>query len=181
MDKAEGSYRRFIDGDDNALTEIITEYRDGLILYINSIVKDLVMAEDLAEDTFVRLFTRKPRLSGEASFKTLLYTIGRNIAIDYLRKEKRKEHMSFDECVEPASGAEGIEDVIIREEQEIALLKEISKLRPAQSQALWLVYYEGMSVKNAAGIMKKSVHSVEMLISRAKAELKKRLTEGGII
>ena len=46
-------YRRYLDGDDDGLREIIDIYYNGLTLYINGIVKDLSATEDILEDTFV--------------------------------------------------------------------------------------------------------------------------------
>jgi len=58
MDNGASSYRRFRDnGDQNALVEIIRDYKDGLILYLTSIVGNVQTAEELAEDTFVLIGT----------------------------------------------------------------------------------------------------------------------------
>ena len=66
MDKGTDCYRRFREeGDDEALAEIIIEYRDGLIFYLNSFVGDLGVAEELAEDTFVLLGTKKTTGQGD--------------------------------------------------------------------------------------------------------------------
>ena len=82
MDNGASSYRRFRDnGDQNALVEIIRDYKNGLILYLTSIVGNVQTAEELAEDTFVLIGTKKPKDKGKGSFKTWLYTIGRNVAI----------------------------------------------------------------------------------------------------
>ena len=87
MDNGASSYRRFLDnGDVQGLDEIIIEYSDGLILYLTSIVGNVQTAEELTEDTFVLLGTKKPKYKEKSSFKTWLYAIGRNIAIDHLRK-----------------------------------------------------------------------------------------------
>ena len=51
MDNGASSYRRFLDGDDNGFIEIIKDYKDGLILYINNFTRNIFTAEDLAEDT----------------------------------------------------------------------------------------------------------------------------------
>ena len=62
MDNGASSYRRFCnEGDDSGLVEIIVNYRDGLILYLNSFVGNIHIAEELAEDTFVLLGTKKPK------------------------------------------------------------------------------------------------------------------------
>ena len=78
----------------NGLVEMTREYKDGLIFYLNSIVGNIHTAEELAEDTFVLLGTKKPRDKGIGSFKTWLYTIGRNIAIDSLRHKRRENELS---------------------------------------------------------------------------------------
>ena len=97
MDNGASSYRRFLDGDNNGLTEIVRDYKDGLILYINSFVGNIYVAEELMEDTFFKLITKKPKFSEKYSFKTWLYTIGRNVAIDYLRKNSKNLEVPLEE------------------------------------------------------------------------------------
>jgi RNA polymerase sigma-70 factor (ECF subfamily) len=87
MDNGASSYRRFRDNDDDSgLDEIIMDYSDGLMLYLTSIVGNILTAEELTEDTFVLLGTKKPKFKGKSSFKTWLYTIGRNLALKHLKK-----------------------------------------------------------------------------------------------
>ena len=85
MDNGASSYRRFLEGDDSGIVEIIRDYKDGLILFLNRYVNNIHTAEELAEDTFFRIVTRKPRFVAKYSFKTWLYTIGRNIAINHVK------------------------------------------------------------------------------------------------
>ena len=89
MDNGASSYRRFLDGDDEGIVEIIRDYKDGLILYLNGFTQDISTAEELMEETFVKLATRKPRFMGRSAFKTWLYAIGRNVAMDHLRHSAR--------------------------------------------------------------------------------------------
>ena len=86
MDNDASSYRRFLDGEDDGFVEIVRDYKDGLILFLDSFVRNLSIAEDLAEDAFVKLGIKKPHFSIKSSFKTWLYAIGRNVAVDYNRK-----------------------------------------------------------------------------------------------
>ena len=95
MDNGASSYRRFLDGDDKGLAEIVKDYRDGLILYLNGIVNNIALAEELMEETFFKIITKKPRFIAKYSFKTWLYTIGRNVAIDYLRHKAKQLYTSF--------------------------------------------------------------------------------------
>ena len=55
MDNGACSYRRFLDGDENGVVDIIRDYKDGLMLYLNGFVQNIHVAEDLTEDTFVKI------------------------------------------------------------------------------------------------------------------------------
>ncbi|WP_455529291.1 hypothetical protein [Ruminococcus sp.] len=55
MDSGSLLYRRYLDGDDEAMVELIRVYKDGLILYLNGITSNLSLAEELMEDTFFKL------------------------------------------------------------------------------------------------------------------------------
>ena len=89
MDYLNDNYRRFLNGEDDGLTLIIKEYKDGLILYINNYVNNIYIAEDLMQETFVKIAVKKPEFKGKSSFKTWLYAIGRNTTLDYLRHNSK--------------------------------------------------------------------------------------------
>lgn len=181
MDKGSMNYERFLRGEKEGLVEIIREYKDGLILYINSMVRDVLVAEELAEETFVRIGVKKPKDNGKASFKTWLYTIGRNVAIDYLRKHKKKleNEVSMEESAEIASEERGLLETYVRNEEKRMLHDAMKKLKVEYRAVLWLIYFEGMSNKEAAIMMKKSVHGVESLVYRARLKLKEILEKEG--
>ena len=179
MDGA-SSYRRFRDyGDVQGLDEIIIEYSDGLILYLTSIVGNIQTAEELTEDTFVLLGTKKPKFREKSSFKTWLYAIGRNIAIDHLRRTAGKTCVSIEEMPEMTDDETAVEEAYIKKEQQITIHKAMRKLHPKYQQVLWLIYFEGFSNKEAAIIMKKSLRSLESILYRARKSLRSQLeTEG---
>ena len=182
MDNGASSYRRFRDdGDESGLVEIIKEYRVGLVFYLNSIVGNIHTAEELAEDTFVLLGTKKPKDKGKGSFKTWLYTIGRNIALNDLKRKARTTQISVDDCPEIISEEDDLEKTYIREEQKIIVHRALRKLKPEYRQILWLIYFEDFSNKEAAAVMKKSVHNVETLVYRARKSLKSQLEMEGFV
>ena len=178
MDNGASSYRRFLDGDDNGFVVIVRDYKDGLILFLDSFVSNLSIAEELAEDTFVKLGIKKPHFSGKSSFKTWLYAIGRNVAVDYIRKESKRSEVSIDECVDLAD-RQTLEDAYLKEERKIIIHQALGKLKPEYRQVLWLTYFEELSNKETAVIMRKSVHNTETLIYRAKQSLKQELIKEG--
>ncbi len=179
MDNGASSYRRFRDGDDNGLVEIIRDYKDGLIYFLYNIVGDFHIAEDLAEDTFVLLGTKKPRDKREGSFKTWLYTIGRNKAVDYLRKKTRIIELDLDEVTEIANQEDAVDLSYIHQERDMIIHREMQNLKAEYRQVLWLIYFEELSIKECSVIMKKNTHAIETLVYRARKVLRTRLEQEG--
>jgi len=171
-------YQDFIVGNQEVLTGIIRDYSDGLILFLNGIVQNLTIAEELAEDVFVKLVIKKPHFSSDSSFKTWLYAIGRNTAISYLRRKKHI-HIPLENCPELTDDETNLERQYIQKEQKIHLHCAMKKLKTEYRQVLWLVYFEGFSQKETARILGKSVHNVETLAYRARQALKAKLLEEG--
>ena len=173
-DNGESSYRRFLEGDDDAFCEIIRDYKDGLILYLNSFTGDYHTSEELMSDTFFKLLVKKPRFKGKSSFKTWLYAIARNEAFGYFRKGKRFTDTGGD-TESYISDGESLEQSYIREEQKIRLHHTMNKLKPEYRQVLYLTFFEGFDNSAAAVIMRKSRHGIETLVWRAKKALKAEL------
>ena len=97
MDQGHQDYQLFLKGDEEALVRLIDTYKEGLLLYLNGIVSDWAAAEELTEDTFLKLVLKKPRFSAKSGFKTWLYTIARNVAVDEMRKRKNLSPTSLEE------------------------------------------------------------------------------------
>lgn len=179
MDEGAAAYRRFLDGDDSGFVEIVRVYKDGLIFFLNGFVKNLSVAEELAEDTFVKIGVGKPKFSAKSSFKTWLYCVGHNIAVDHIRKQSKTKAVSIEE-LEQISGDDLPENEYLTAERDKIIHSAMQKLKTEYRQVLWLVYFEGFSDKETAVVMNKSVHGIETLICRARQALKTELTKEGI-
>lgn len=172
MDNGASSYHRFLNGDESALTEIVSQYRPGLQNYIYSIVNDYSMAEDLTEDTFVKILLKKPKDKGTASFKTWLYTIGRNLAIDYLRKNPASRYVPLDEIYDLScedDSAEAYEDA------QTEICNALEKINPDYKNILILFYFENFSIEEISKIIRKPKRSTSVLLHRARKAIKKQL------
>ncbi len=179
MDNGAGSYRRFLDGEDDGLTEIVEEYKDGLILYLNSYVGNLYVAEELTEDTFFRLITKKPKFSGKSTFKSWLYAIGRNVAVDYIRHNSKQIAAPIEDIANYRSEEYCLERSYIKNEEKNAVYNALTELAPDYRNVLWLVYFEDFSNREAAMILKKSDRQIKNLLYRAKQSLKSILEKEG--
>ena len=181
MDNGASSYRRFLDGDDKGIAEIVGEYKDGLILYLNGYVNNIFIAEELTEDTFFRLITKKPRFSGKSTFKTWLYAIGRNVAVDFIRHNSKMLATPIEDMENYLSEEQSLEQSYIKEERKLIIHKALSELIPDYKIILWLIYFEDFSNKEAATILKKNDRQIKNLLYRAKQSLKTKLEKEGFV
>ena len=181
MDLGAQQYRRYLAGEDEALVELIRDYKDGLILFLNRYVDNIYAAEELAEDTFFRLATRRPGFTPKYSFKTWLFTIGRNLALDHLKKVGRCREISLEELERMHSEADALERAYLRREQKITLHRALSALREEYSAVLYLKFFEGLPNEEIAKIMKKNKRQVENLLYQAKRAMKIQLEQEGFV
>jgi RNA polymerase sigma-70 factor (ECF subfamily) len=175
MDKGALSYEKYKNGDDQGFYEIVREYFDGLAAYINGIVGDFGLAEELADDALLKLALKKPDFNKKSSFKTWLYSIGRNAALDSLRK---KSHVFV--SIDDADGVtDGPEREYIKSERNRQLYRALEKLKPEYREVLYLSYFEDMSADDISALTRKSKGSVYTLMNRARASLKEILQKEG--
>ncbi|MCM1053879.1 MAG: RNA polymerase sigma factor [Bacteroides sp.] len=172
-------YLRYLEGDDEGIADIVRAYKDGLIFFINGYVKNIYVAEEITEDVFFRLMVKKPPFTPKYSFKTWLYSIGRNMAVDYIRKKSKSREISDTERITIEADEISLADRVIRNEDKIALYRALSKLPDRYEQVLKLTFLQGFTNEQAGKIMHKTKRQIEMLIYRAKQALKKQLENDG--
>ena len=180
MDSGAKYYQDYLDGHDDALIDIVSEYKDGLILYLNSYIRNIHLAEDLVEDTFFRLITKRPRYSGKSSFKSWLYAIGRNVAIDYIRHNSKMLHTPVEEVKSDKLIEASLEKSYLKEERKLTIHRLMQSLNEDYRNVLWLIYFEEFSHKEVSLIMKKSDRQLKNLLYRAKQSLKSKMEEEGL-
>ena len=177
MDNGASSYRRFLAGDDGGLREIIDLYYDGLAIYLNAYLNNLTDAEDCAEEAMIVLATKKPRFAGRSSFKTWLYKIGRNLAIDRIRHRPPETEPLSEELVCREYGEGNAEAILLEREERKRLARAMDNLNPDYRQVLTLKFYEGMELSEIAGVMGKSSAGIYHLFERAKKSLRMKLED----
>lgn len=179
MGTGESGYRRFIAGEREAFEEVIDAYRENLIFFIYRYVGNIESAEDIAEDVFVELIVHPDRYDFKSSLKTYVFSIGRNKAVDYIRKNKR---FSFvDESAFPgfseAAEVKTLEQQVVYNERLRRVCEIMRQIKKEYRIALHLVYLEELSYDEAGRIMKKSRKQVENLVYRGKKAVREILEE----
>ena len=170
-------YEKFLSGSNEAFEKLVIAYKDGLILFINRLIQNITIAEDIAQDVFVEVYVHKERYNLNMSFKTYLYTIGRNKAVDYIRKN---EKMIFvDEYPESVKEEISLEEKVISDEEKQILYKAIKQLKKEYQIALVLIDLEDITYADAAKILNKTNGQLKVLIHRARKSLAKVLSREG--
>ena len=174
---------RFQDGDEQAYVELVYRFRDRLITFVYGYFKDIEKAEDIVQDTFVKLYTKKDSYKEIAKFSTWIYTIAGNFAKTELRRKKRHKvtnlsQMGFDDreyqlpSVEPETGetAQGhfAEKKIQMAIQELPLhFRTVVILRDIQE----------LSYEEISKIVDVPLGTVKSRINRARLQLQQSLKE----
>ncbi|MDP8215225.1 MAG: RNA polymerase sigma factor [Candidatus Euphemobacter frigidus] len=91
-------------GDLSALEELLNQYRNPLMAFICSVVRDYHLAEDIFQETFIRIYREARRFRSGAGFKTWLYAIAMNRCRDALRKSRRKPTLSLETEIKGPDG-----------------------------------------------------------------------------
>lgn len=170
-------YKQFLEGDNSAFDALVIRHKDSLIYFINRLVKNITIAEDLAQDAFVELLVHRERYHFKTGFKTYLFTIGHNKAVDYIRKNQRIELVS--EYPELPREELSPEYLVVEKEMKKILSEGINSLKPEYQLAIQLIDLEGLSYREAAKVLEKSETQVRVLIHRARKSLEKLLRKEG--
>ena len=173
-------YKDFLKGDINAFESLVINHKDNLIYFISRYTGgDIYIAEDIAQDVFAHIFVYKESYNDKYSFKTFIYTLGRNKAIDYIRKVSKTKLIDSDEGFNHLSGVvESLEDKIIRDGEKRQIIESIKKLNPDYERVIYLVAFEELSYKEIAKIIGKTLPQTKVLIHRARKALKSIIEEG---
>ncbi len=171
-------YQEFIEGNIESFEKLVINHKDNLIYFISRYTKDLYMAEDIAQDVFAHIYVYKEKYKFEYSFKTYIYTLGKNKAIDYVRKQTRLDMVSFNDSNDLLYSEENLEDKIIENEEKAHLINALKKLKPDYERAIYLVDFEELTYQEVSEILGKNLSQTKVLIHRARKALRKLLEEG---
>ncbi len=161
--------------DRSKFEQLYITYRQRMFYIANRILKDEYLSEDAVHQAFLRIIDNLDKIDKVDCHKTqgFIVVIVENIAIDFYRKRKRENNISFDE-IEIYIGDMREDDIPILNDIETAILK----LPTNYSTVLRLKFSQGYSNKEISDILNISEENVRQRISRGKKRLAKILTEG---
>jgi RNA polymerase sigma-70 factor (ECF subfamily) len=174
-------------GSEQAYRELLGRYQRPVFSLIYRMVRDRELAEDLAQETFVKVFNHIDKYNPKFKFSSWIFKIGSNLAIDTLRKRELptvsldgSRHATTDDemaatRITVASDDENPEELLLARELGSQIEEAIGRLRPDYRTAILLRHVEGRAYEEIAEIMDIPLGTVKTYIHRARNELKDSL------
>ena len=161
-------------GKEEAYYELINLYGNRLLRTSFLIIKDEVEAEDVVQETFVKVFKYIKRFKAESSLYTWIYRIAQNIIKDKLRGQIYTTPYEDNEI-----DFKTPEDIIIDNVHREILRLELDNLSFIYKQVLVLFYFDDLTIKEIAQILDEKEGTVKSKLSRGRKLLKQALEKGG--
>ena len=174
---------RFQEGDEQAYTELVNRYRDKLMTFVYRFVNDMEQAEDIIQDTMLKLYTHKDYYRNIAKFSTWIYTIAGNLAKTELRKRKNRKVTNIsqmgpeDRDYELPSVAPETDEVVQSEYIEKKIQAAIQNLPLHFRTVTILRDIQELSYEEISKIVEVPLGTVKSRINRARLQLQKELKD----
>lgn len=178
----------YLDGDYTSLEYLITRYKDKVFTYILITVKNHHLAEDIFQDTFIKVVRslNLGKYTDNGKFISWVMRIAHNLIIDHYRREKNLKTISNDGSEvdlfnSPKFSDENIEDLMINEQILTEVRVLVEELPDDQKQVVIMRHYLGLSFKEIAEQTDVSINTALGRMRYALINLRKIITEKGLI
>ena len=170
--------------DRELFADLVGRCQHRLVRYLLYITGRREYAEDLAQETWIRVLQRGSQYNGRQRFDPWLFAIARNLAIDYLRKKRKAVQTASlpddrDEILLVSSSGPSPFEAAARSEDAIRLAGQLQILSPLYREALLLRFQEDLSLAEIAQVLGAPVTTVTSRIYRGLAALRSAFEEGG--
>ncbi len=160
-----------------AFEALYTRYRIRLYNFIRRFIGDQSSAEDIFQETFLRVYRERHRYEPRAAVSTWLYTIARNLCLHEISKRSRRQPGSEHTGIMAAHSSPSEDPLAQLELTETAarVARAVALLPPAEREVLILARYEGLPHRQIAAVVGKSEGAVRIALSRALTALRDHL------
>jgi RNA polymerase sigma-70 factor (ECF subfamily) len=177
---------RVAGGDNQAFEQLVTRYQDRMVGFFYNLLHDRTIAEDLAQDVFLRVYRSRERYEAKARFSTWLFRIAHNLACNQKRGTVRRKEVP----IASSSDAHNFQPQgqILAEKSALMPTRRLDTLEmrdivrnalddlgERQKTAVLLHKFEGMSYEEIGDVMGLGVVAVKSLLARARLRLKEVL------
>ncbi len=165
--------RRVQDGDMVAFNEVVERYKDRLMNVIGRMLSSQEEAEDVVQETFIRVYQHRQSFNFQHCFSTWIYTIGLNLARNELRKRKRFKHYDITEM--QGNEAEFAVEMKLPSRLPQVLDEAVQELPEKYRMAFMLRDLQEMPYEEVAKILSIPLGTVKSRVNRARMMLRDKL------
>jgi RNA polymerase sigma-70 factor (ECF subfamily) len=172
-------------GDDSAFDYLVLKFRRAIIGFMYRMARNQSVAEELAQEVFLRVYRSRQGYAAEAKFSTWLYRIATNLALNHLRdtkNERAEVSMSLDEpdeesgrSIDVADSRSTIEQELVERERLGQIRKQVEALPERQRLAVIMHKYQEMDYREISKVLKMSESATKSLLFRAYETLREKL------
>ena len=177
--------RQALAGSETAYRDLVARYATPAVNFVYRFVRDRSLAEDLAQEGFLRVYQRLGTYDPERKFSSWFFQVLRNITIDYLRVN-RLPTASLDELQDESGRQAAVDRDSVSPEQAaqqgelaVAMAAALARIRPEYRECVVLRYQEGLTHPEIAEILRLPSGTVKTYLHRARKELADILAESG--
>jgi len=178
---------RVAEGDEASFTYLAQKYHRPMIHFLFRMVNNQAIAEELAQEVFLRVYRARESYRAEARFTTWLYRIATNLAVNYARdtKNERTAQTVYLDQPDPETGTSpdladdepSAEERLLRDERMAAIRLHVMALPERQRMAVLMHKYQGMDYRQIGEVLKLSESATKSLLFRAYQTLREKLKE----
>ncbi len=174
-------------GDESAYNFLVQKYHRAMIHFLFRMVHNQAVAEELAQEVFLRVYRSRESYRAEAKFTTWLYRIATNLAVNHARDtrhERTAQNVYLDQPDEEtgttpdvADDEPTVEQKLVRDERMSAIRAHVMALPERQRMAVLMHKYQGMDYRQIGDVLKLSESATKSLLFRAYQTLRDKLKE----
>jgi len=174
-------------GDESGFNYLVEKHYRAMIHFLFRMVRNQAVAEELAQEVFLRVYRSRESYRAEAKFTTWVYRIATNLAVNHARdtKHERSAPTIYLDAPDEESGTTpdvadddpSAEQVMLRDERMAAIRQHVMALPERQRMAVLMHKYQGMDYKQIGDVLKLSESATKSLLFRAYQTLRDKLKD----
>ncbi len=173
---------KYLKGDDTAFEVLVQRYLNAIYRFVYGYVRDANIAEDVTQDVFLKVWRNAKKIDKNKSFKSWVYTIAKNTALDFLKKKKSVPFSVFETADGKNMLAESVKDhaalpdeISRLLEHRTVFLQAIDQLSQKYQQILRMYYYEYLNFREIAEKLKEPINTIKSRHRRGLVLLKQTI------
>jgi len=164
---------KIVDGDTSAFAILVDRYKDLVFTLAYKMLKNREEAEEIAQDTFIKIYKSVGKFKGDSKFSTWVYKVTYNTCLDYLKKKKRGINITYieDFDLQQLKTLDKISNAIDEKEKNQLIHDCLNVLPSEEAFLLTLFYFEQQSTDEIAKVMDTNANNIKIKLYRTRKKM----------